>query len=55
MKKKSYAALALSAMRRASKQAIENAAKLDLTIPVWKKDEIVFVKAKELLHTLHSS
>jgi hypothetical protein len=46
MKEQSYSSLALNAMHRASKKAIEKAANLDLTIPIWKDDKIIFVKAK---------
>lgn len=53
MKNKSYSSIALSAMYRASKEAIEKAAKLDLKIPVWKKGEIILVSAKEKLQKLN--
>jgi len=36
MKKESNSQLALNAMHRASKKAVEKAANLDLSIPVWK-------------------
>ena len=36
MKKESNSQLALNAMQRASKKAVEKAANLDLSIPVWK-------------------
>lgn len=52
MKKESYSSIDLNAMHRASKEAIEKAAKLDLNIPVWKKGEIIFVRAKEKLQKL---
>ena len=52
MKNKSYSNIALNAMHRASKEAIEKAAKLDLKIPVWKKGKIIFVEAKEKLKSL---
>ena len=35
MKKESNSQLALNAMQRASKKAVEKAANLDLSIPVW--------------------
>ncbi len=47
MKKKSNSSLALNAMRRASKQAIQKAADLNLKIPVWKNGKILLVEAKE--------
>lgn len=49
MKKESYSSIALKAMHRASKEAIEKAANLNLKIPVWKNGKIIFVKAKEKL------
>ena len=49
MRKESNATLALNAMHRASKKAIEKAANLDLKIPVWKEGKIIFVNAKEKL------
>jgi hypothetical protein len=52
MKKESNSQLALNAMHRASKKAIEKAAILDLSIPVWKDGKIIFVKAKDKLQTL---
>ncbi len=52
MQNKSYSNIALSAMHRAAKEAIEKAAKADLKIPVWKKGEIILVSAKEKLQTL---
>ena len=55
MKKESYSSIALSAMHRASKEAIEKAARLDLKIPVWKNDQIIFVKAKKQLQNLSCS
>jgi len=55
MKKESNAKLALNAMHRASKQAIEKAANLDLKIPVWKEDKIIFINAKEKLKELSCS
>lgn len=52
MKKESNSHLALNAMHRASKKAVEKAASLDLSIPVWKDGKIIFVKAKEKLEKL---
>ncbi len=55
MKEKSYSKLALNAMHRASKEAIEKAANLDLKIPEWKDGKIIFVDAKEKLKKLKYS
>jgi hypothetical protein len=55
MKKESYSKLALNAMHRASKVAIEKAANLDLKIPEWKDGKIVFVDAKKKLKKLSCS
>ena len=55
MKKESYSNLALSAMHRASKKAIEKAANLDLKVPVWKDGKIIFINAKEKLRKLSYS
>ncbi len=52
MKKESNSQLALNAMHRASKKALEKAANLYLSIPVWKDDKIIFVKAKDKLQKL---
>jgi hypothetical protein len=52
MKKESNSQLALNAMHRASKKAVEKAAYLDLSIPVWKDGKIIFVKAKDKLQKL---
>ena len=52
MKKEYYSKIALNAMHRASKEAIEKAANLDLKIPVWENGKIIFVKAKEKLRKL---
>ena len=49
MKKESYSSLAINAMHRASKKAVEKAANLDLQIPEWKDGRVVFVPAKEKL------
>jgi hypothetical protein len=53
MKKKLNSQLALNAMHRASKKAVEKAANLNLSIPVWKDGKIIFVKAKDKLQKLH--
>jgi hypothetical protein len=53
MKNKSYSGIALNAMHRAAKEAIEKAAKLDLKIPVWENGEVVLVRAKEKLKNLN--
>jgi hypothetical protein len=55
MKKKSYSELALNAMHRASKEAIEKAANLDLKLPEWKDGKIIFVDAKKKLEQLNYS
>lgn len=55
MKKKSYSKLALNAMHRASKEAIEKAANLDLKLPEWKDGKIIFVDAKKKLEQLNYS
>jgi len=55
MKNISYSELAINAMHRASKKAIEKAARLNLKIPVWKNNEIIFINAKDKLQTDHSS
>ncbi len=49
--------LALKAMRRASKRALERAASKDLKIPIWKNGEVVYVDAKDKVKSLpsHSS
>ena len=47
MKKKSNSQLALNAMHRASKKAVEKAANLDLSIPLWKDGKIIFVTARD--------
>jgi hypothetical protein len=54
MKGESNSQLALNAMHRAAKQAVERAANLDLSIPVWKDGKIIFVKAKDKLQTSRS-
>ncbi len=53
MIKESNANIALNAMHRASKKAIEKAAKLDLKIPEWNDGKIIFVNAKEKLKKLN--
>ena len=55
MKKESYSSLALNAMHRASKKAVEKAADLDLQIPEWKDGRVVFVPAKEKLKKLRQT
>ena len=50
--KESDSSMALNAMRRAAKEAIEKAAGLGLKIPVWKNGQIIFVKAEEQLQNL---
>ena len=52
MKNESNSQLALNAMHRASKKAVEKAANLDLSIPLWKDGKIIFVKAKDKLQKL---
>ena len=42
MNKKLYSTLAMNAMHRASKKAVEKAATLDLSIPVWKDGKLSF-------------
>ncbi len=55
MRKESNSQLALSAMHRASKKAVEKAANLDLSIPVWKDGKVIFVKAKDKLQKLRTA
>ncbi len=55
MKEESYSKLALNAMHRASKEAIEQAASLNLKIPEWKDGKIIYVDAKEKLKNLSYS
>jgi len=55
MKKKLNSQLALNAMHRAAKKAVERAANLDLTIPVWKDGKIILIKAKDKLQKLRSA
>jgi hypothetical protein len=50
MKKESNSYLALKAMRRASKQALERAARKDLKIPIWKDGKIVYESAKDMIN-----
>jgi hypothetical protein len=52
MRKELNSQLALNAMHRASKKAVEKAANLGLSIPVWKDGKIIFVKAKDKLQKL---
>ncbi|MCG8640482.1 MAG: hypothetical protein MI862_12140 [Desulfobacterales bacterium] len=54
MKKESNSQMALNAMHRAAKKAVERAASLDLSIPVWKDDKIILVKAKDKLQKLRT-
>jgi hypothetical protein len=49
MTKESYSKLAMNAMNRASKQALEKAANMDLKIPEWKDGKIIFVDPREKL------
>jgi predicted ABC-type ATPase len=49
MTKESYSKSALNAMHRASKQALEKAANMDLKIPEWKDGKIIFVDPREKL------
>jgi hypothetical protein len=49
MTKESYSKLAMNAMNRASKQALEKAASMDLKIPEWKDGKIIFVDPREKL------
>jgi hypothetical protein len=39
-------------MHRASKKAVEKAANLDLSIPLWKDGKIIFIKTKDELQKL---
>lgn len=55
MEKQSYSKLALNAMYRASREAVEKAARLDLKIPEWKDGKIIYVDAKEKLKKLNYS
>lgn len=55
MKRESNSQLALNAMHRAAKKAVERAANLDLTIPVWKDGKIIIVKAKDKLQKLRTA
>lgn len=45
----SHSKLALNAMHRASKQALEKAANMELKIPEWKDGKIIFVDPREKL------
>jgi hypothetical protein len=47
MTKESYSKLALNAMNRAYKKALEKAANVDLKIPDCKDGKIVFVKNRK--------
>lgn len=55
MNKDSNANLALNAMHRASKQAVKRAARWNLSIPVWKDGNIIYVKAKDQLKKLYTA
>ena len=55
MKRESNSQLALNAMHRAAKKAVERAANLDLTIPVWKDGKVILVKAKDKLQKLRTA
>ncbi len=55
MKKESNSKIALCAMQRAAKKAIEKAAKMGLEIPIWKDGRIIFVDAKKKLEELSFS
>ena len=55
MKEKVDSQLALNSMRRASRQAVERAAGLDLSIPIWKDGKLTFVKAKDKLEKLRAA
>ncbi len=55
MKEKANSQLALKAMHRASRQAVERAAGLDLSIPIWKDEKLTFVKAKDKLQKLRAA
>ena len=55
MKRKSNSQMALNAMHRASVKAVEKAAYLYLSIPVWKDGKIIFVKAKDKLQKLRTA
>ncbi len=49
MKKETDTDLALKAMHRAHRQAIQKAADLDQEIPLWKDGKLIYVKAKDQL------
>ena len=52
MTKESYSKPALNAMHRATKQALEKAANMNLEIPEWKDGKIIFVDPKVKLKNL---
>jgi hypothetical protein len=52
MTKESYSKSGLNAMQRASRQAIEKAASMDLKVPEWKDGKIIFVDPGEKLKKL---
>lgn len=45
----SYSKLATNAMFRASKSAQKKASELNLKLPIWKKDKIIFIDPEEVL------
>ncbi len=47
--KVSYSKLAANAMFRASKSAQKKAAELNLKLPIWKKDRIIYIDPEEIL------
>ena len=49
MTNESYSKLAMNAINRASKQALEKAANMDLKMPEWKDGKIIFVDPREKL------
>ena len=53
MTKESYSKPALNAMYRATKQALEKAANMNLQIPEWKDGKIIFVDPKVKLKNLN--
>jgi hypothetical protein len=52
MTKESYSKSALNAMYRATKQALEKAANMNLQIPEWKDGKIIFVDPEVKLKNL---
>jgi len=45
----SYSKLAANAMFRASKSAQRKAAELNLKLPIWKDDKIIYIEPTEIL------